>query len=68
MDFCKFGGSFCTLVGMACIVGAINSTHPCHHFPKVGVPSSGAAGTLKTNRENAPFLRVFFIVQICCGV
>ena len=58
-DFPHVGQRFCTLAGMAMVVGAINSACPCHHFPKVGVPSNGAAGTWEVNRENAHFLFIF---------
>jgi hypothetical protein len=44
---------------MAIGVGAINSACSGHHFPKVGVPSNGAAGTWEVNRENAHFLFMF---------
>ena len=50
---------FCSLDGMAIVVGAISSACSGHHFPKVGVPSNGAAGTWDANRENAHFLCLF---------
>ena len=58
-DFPHVGQRFCTLAGMAGVVGAINSAYPGDHFPKVGVPSNGAAGTWEANRENAHFLFMF---------
>jgi len=58
-NFPHVGQQFCTLAGMAIVVGAIDSAYPSDHFPKVGVPSNGAAGTWDANRENAHFLCLF---------
>ena len=67
-DFPPVGQRFCTLAGMASLVGAINSACFGHHFPKVGVLSNGAAGTWEANRENAHFLSMFMAMQFWCAL
>jgi hypothetical protein len=62
-DFLHVGQRFCTLAGMAIVVGAIDSAYPSDHFPKVGVPSNSAAGTWEVNHENAHFLFMFMVMQ-----